>query len=97
MPKVKLNSSLIQDFFNKDKNTWVKLGVITKNDDIISCCLSHALGELYSKYNPDFGSMKAMAKFIKPYLNADIRSSMINWECDDDEHNEDNREIINSL
>jgi hypothetical protein len=41
--------------------------------------------------------MKAMAKFIKPYLNADIRSSMINWECDDDEHNEDNREIINSL
>lgn len=97
MPKVKLNPSLIQKFFNKDKNTWVELGVITKNDDITSCCLSHALGELYSKYNPDFGTMKAYAKFIKPYLNRDIRSSMINWQCDDDEHNQDNKEIIDFL
>ena len=92
----KLNSDLILKFFFRDKDTWNKLGFISKDEEPYSCCMWHALGELYGTYGPEVKdySNESLVKFIKPYLNNDIISSMSIWECDEEEDNEEMRKIL---
>ena len=95
----KLDSNLILKFFFRDKDTWNKLGFISKDEEPYSCCMWHALGELYGTYGPENKdySNESLVKFIKPYLNNDIISSMSIWECDEEEDNEEMRKVLDLI
>ena len=51
---------------------------------------------MYGTYGPEVKdySNESLVKFIKPYLNNDIISSMSIWECDEEEDNEEMRKIL---
>ena len=97
--KIKLNSDLILKFFLRDKDTWHKLGFISENEEPYSCCMWHALGELYGSYGPEEKdySNQSYVKFIKPFLDNNIISTMSIWECDEEEDNEEMRKVLELL
>ena len=75
--KIKLNSDIILKFFLRDKSTWHELGFISEDEEPYSCCMWHALGELYGSYGPEEKdySNQSYVKFIKPFLISSLSSS----------------------
>ena len=97
--KTKLNSDLILKFFLQDKDTWYKLGFISENNEPYLCCMWHALGELYGLYGPEKKdySNQSYVKFIKPFLDNNIISTMSIWDYDEEEDNEEMKKVLELL
>lgn len=93
MSKINISNTDLLKFLQKDKETWNKLykkdGAWEKDEDITSCCSSHALELLMANLESwDFDMRPySIAEYLVPALDKEVINAIGNWKCDDDEHN----------
>ena len=93
MSKLDFDKKDLLAFLKKDPKAWTKLwkeGAIWDKGKVEACWSSHALEQLVSLHDPENKmTPTSIAMFLEPCLDSKIVDAIINWMCDDEEHNEE--------